>query len=165
MWSSGAKVLRNSYFDGPSFEELSMDPKHIRMGRLQNGAPFLADHEASLGNVIGVVESARIENGKGIATVRFAKAEDDPKADQIYRKIKDGLITGVSVGYRTYRSEKVDVANATIPTFRATDWEPYELSAVALPADASAGFRSDTEFNECTFANLLRRAEPWTLKN
>ncbi len=153
-WTTGAKVLRNSWFDGPSYEELSMNPAHVRMGRLTSGkAPLLADHRASIGNVIGVVESARLDGNRGVATVRFAKAEDDPAADQIYRKIKDGIIASVSVGYRTYKSEKVETGSATIPTFRAVDWEPHELSAVALPADAGAEFRSDdqTKFNQCVF--------------
>ncbi len=81
---------------------------------------------------------------------------DDPEADKVYRKIRDGLITGVSVGYRTYASER-QPGTASIPTFRAVDWEPYEISAVALPADASAGFRSDdaAQSNECTFLSPL----------
>lgn len=153
VFTTGAKVLRDSFWDGPFYEELSLDPKHVRMGRLNSGAPFLPDHNGSkVASVLGVVESARIENGQGIATVRFAKPEDDPEADKVYRKIKDGIIKNVSVGYRIHRFEEVAGGDSAIPTLRATDWEPYEISAVAMGADAGAGFRSEsTERNSCEF--------------
>lgn len=153
VWSTGAKVLRNSYFDGPSYEELSMDPKHVRLDRLNNGAPFLADHYGSTDSVRGVVESARIENGQGIATVRFPTEGVSPEADKMFALVRDGIIQNVSVGYRTYKTEKVEGGDAKIPTFRAVDWQPYEISAVAMGADDQAGFRSSqpTTQNECVF--------------
>jgi hypothetical protein len=81
MWSTGAKVLRSSWFDGPFFEELSMDPTHVRMARLSSGtAPLLADHDGrSVSETLGVIESSRIENGKGYATVRMAAEGIDPE--------------------------------------------------------------------------------------
>lgn len=160
VWTTGAKVLRSSWLDGPFYEELSLDPSAVRMGRLNNGAPFLADHDgSSVAKTLGVVESARLEGGKGIATVRFAKAEDDPVADQIFRKIADGIIQNVSVGYRTYKLEKVSGGSTELPTFRATDWEPHELSAVAIGADDGAGFRSAVSTNTC---EVLTSGEPRT---
>lgn len=143
VWTTGAKVLRSSWFDGQFWEELSIDPAHVRMGRLNNGAPFLADHNSyNVARTLGVVESARLQNGKGTATVRFAKAEDDPEADKVFRKIVDGIIQNVSVGYRTYKVEKLEDVEQKIPTLRAIDWEPYEISAVSMGADDGAGFRS-----------------------
>jgi hypothetical protein len=56
VWTTGAKVLRG-YFD-KLYEELSLDPKHVRMDRLNNGAPLLDTHSGySLESVMGVVES------------------------------------------------------------------------------------------------------------
>ncbi len=129
------------------------------MGRLQSGsAPLMKDHAPGLDNVIGVVQSARLENGVGVATVRFAKAEDDPEADKIYRKMKDGIIGSVSIGYRTYKSEDLTPKGAKIPVFRAVDWEPHEVSAVGIGADPDAGFRSEesTQFNRCEFISQQR---------
>lgn len=160
VWTTGAKVLRNSWFDGPSYEELSLDPKHVRMGRLNNGAPFLKNHDGyDVARTLGVVESARLEGSQGVAVVRFSKAEDDPEADKVFRKIADGIIQNVSVGYRTYKSEKVESGDEKIPTFRAIDWEPYEISAVAMGADDQAKFRSESNqmLNPCVFET---RQEP-----
>jgi hypothetical protein len=46
VWTTGAPVLRG-YYDR-YFEELSLDPKHVRMGRLESGAaPLLNSHTAA----------------------------------------------------------------------------------------------------------------------
>lgn len=141
VWTTGASVLRG--FWERYYEELSLDPAHVRMGRLNNGAPFLDTHDSSsLSSVLGVVESARLEKGQGVAVVRFAKAEDDPNADAVFRKVKDGILQNISVGYRTYKYEKISGGEEEIPTYRAIDWEPYELSAVPAGADDGAGFRA-----------------------
>jgi hypothetical protein len=75
VWTTGARGLRRSW-DGDFYEELGTEPENIDMSRLQAGAPFLAAHDASsLDSVIGVVESASIRDGKGLATIRFARDE------------------------------------------------------------------------------------------
>ena len=149
VWSTGARVKRGWFEEW--WEELSLDPKHVRMGRLNNGAPLLDSHDmySGVGAVMGVVEpgTAEVDGKRGTATVRFAKAEDDPAADQVFRKIQDGIIQNVSVGYRTYKLEKQKRSSAAnddddeIPTYRAIDWEPHELSLVAVGADDGAGVR------------------------
>jgi hypothetical protein len=154
QWTTGEKVLRNSW-DGQFFEELSLDPKHVRMDRLSSGrAPFLTDHGGrSVSSVIGVIESASL----GRARVRIAK--DDPAADAVWNKMKQGILPNVSAGYRIHKFEKVEGSDPKIPTFRATDWEPHEISLVALPAETSAFIRStsETDTNPCIF---ITRGEP-----
>lgn len=152
-WTTGARVLRG--FFERYYEELSLDPKHVRMDRLNGGAPLLDSHNGyDLGGVIGVVEEARLEKGKGTARVRFARAEDDANADSIFRKVKDGVIRNVSVGYRVHRYEKVEGGEEKIPVYRATDWEPYEISMVPMGADAGAGVRAaGAETNPCEFVD------------
>lgn len=155
-WTTGARVLRGGFWQEPYWEELSLDAKHVRMDRLNNGAPLLAVHSAGdLGAVLGVVENARLEGKKGAAIVRFAKPEDDPEADKVFRKVKDGILQNVSVGYRVYRLEKVEDGADKVPVMRATDWEPYELSVVPMGADDGAGFRSassDARPNPCVIS-------------
>lgn len=153
VWSTGAKVLRQSYWDGASYEELSMDPAHVRLGRLNSGAPLLSDHRGDTKSVRGVVESARLEGGKGIATVRFPAEGIDPESDRLFALARDGILQNISVGYRTYKTEKIEVADEKVPTFRAVDWEPHEISVVAIGADPDAHFRSDqsTQQNQCVF--------------
>jgi HK97 family phage prohead protease len=153
VWTTGARVQRG-YFD-PYWEELSLKPAHVRMDRLRSGAPLLNAHDQfNLASVIGVVVSARIKDGEGTATVRFAKADDDPVADAIWRKVKDGIIRGVSVGYRVHRLEKIEKQDDKIPVYRATDWEPYELSLLPIGADAGAGVRAQgVDTNPCEFVD------------
>lgn len=160
VWSTGARVLRNSWFSGPSYEELSMDPAHVRMGRLQSGrAPFLANHDGyDVTRQPGVVTAARLENGKGTATVRMDDQGQDPDADRLFGKIARGIVRNVSVGYRTYKAEEVG-AVGKVPVLRSVDWEPFEISSVSIPADADAGTRSEqsVQSNPCVF--LTREQE------
>lgn len=157
IWTTGARVMRG-YYDR-FLEELSLDPKHVRMGRLNNGAPFLDEHNGSTRSTFGVVESAKLEGDKGTATIRFIRAGVIPEADQLFEQIRDGIVQNVSVGYRVHKLEKIEETSDKVPVYRATDWEPFEISAVAMGADDGAGFRSASPFNDCTF---ITRGEPHT---
>jgi len=166
VWTTGARVLRG-FFDR-FWEELSIDPKHVRMERLTSGrAPLLNSHSNwDLSSILGVVEGARLEGKQGVATVRFAKAEDDPDADKIFRKVVDGIISNVSVGYRVYRFEKIEDVEDKIPVYRAVDWEPFEISLVGAGADAGAGTRSaERDLRPCTFVNWEERDMPGENEN
>ncbi len=163
VFATTSPVLRSNWEDGQFWEELSLDPRHIKLDRLNNGAPFLADHNGrSVVETHGVVESARLEGGKGVATVRFAAAGINPDTDKLFALVRDGIVTNVSVGYRIHKMEKIETGEAKIPTFRATDWTPFEISAVAMGADDQAGFRSaDTKPNPCTFSrNTENQMDP-----
>jgi phage head maturation protease len=154
VWTTGAPVLRG-YYDR-FWEELSLDPKHVRMDRLNNGAPFLADHDAyRVADTLGVVESAKVDGKRGTAVVRFPAEGIDPEADKVFRKIQDGIIQNVSVGYRIYKMEETVAGQDGIPVRKAIDWEPHEISAVAVGADDGAGFRSadESKTNVCEFIN------------
>lgn len=140
VFSTGAKVLRG-YWD-KYYEELSLDPKHVRMDRINNGAPFLSVHNsADLFSVLGVIVdgSVRLTGGQMVGTVRFSKRDD---VEPILRDIADGILQNVSIGYRVYKYEQVEGGEETIPTYRCVDWEPYEGSVVPMGADDGAGFRS-----------------------
>jgi HK97 family phage prohead protease len=143
VWTTGARVMRG--FWERYYEELSLDPKHVRLERLNNGAPLLNAHDGwDARGVLGVVEagSAKLAGKEGVAIVRFARAEDDPEADKVFRKVLDGILQNVSVGYRVHKMEKVEGGDEQIPVYRCVDWEPYEISVVPMGADDGAGFRS-----------------------
>lgn len=163
-WTTGARVMRG--FWDPYLEELSLDPKHVRMGRLQSGnAPLLNSHRSyDMNDVIGVVEKAQLDPGgkSGSATVRFDSGTDGSEA---MRKVKEGILRNVSVGYRVHKLEKVKGAvvdsNDDTPVFRATDWEPFELSMVPIGADAGAATRADSAItNPCEFTEERTMPEP-----
>lgn len=154
VWTTGAKVLRSPWFGEPYYEELAVDDKSVRMSRLENGAPLLNNHSSwSLEDVIGSVERAWIADGKGHAEVRLSKR---PEIAGIVQDIREGVIRNVSVGYQVHRYEKQSapegVSTNEIPTYRAVDWEPMEISFVGIPADAGAQSRSAAPTNECVLS-------------
>jgi len=156
IWSAGARVRRASFFGEPYDEELSLDPSHVRLDRLNAGAPFLKVHEIdTLDAVIGSVVpgSVRIDNGRGIAQVRISERAD---VEPIWRDIQAGHIRAVSIGYQVHRFE-VSKPEAARELWRAVDWTPFEVSAVAVGADPAAGFRAQHPLHDCV---LHRRDAP-----
>jgi len=153
VFSTGAQVERGGFFSEPFIEELSMKKAHVRLGRLNNGAPFLRDHGRGNGSlfstgptiddVIGVHENAMVDGKEGRATIRFSKREE---VNRYLQDVEDGVLTNTSVGYRVHKFEKIDVKDKRNTTgmviFRAIDWEPHENSLVAIGADPDAGTRS-----------------------
>lgn len=141
-WTTGAEVERVDWDRGSYVESLSLDPKHVRLDRLNKGAALLDNHNAWGGvrSVLGVVERAWIEGDEGRALVRFsARAED------VMEDVRAGIIRNVSVGYRVHQfrddTEEADRERRQ-KRLTAIDWEPFELSLVTIPADAQAGVRS-----------------------
>jgi len=156
IWSAGARVRRASFFGEPYDEELSLDPAHVRLERLNAGAPFLKVHEVdTLDAVIGSVVpgSARIENGRGIAQVRISERAD---VEPIWRDIQAGHIRAVSIGYQVHRFD-ISKPDGGRELWRAVDWTPFEVSAVPVGADPAAGFRAKGEHHDCV---LHRRDAP-----
>jgi HK97 family phage prohead protease len=143
VWSTGASVRRYDYWDGTEYDEvLSLDPSAVRLERLNSGAPLLDTHSSdSLDNVIGsvVAGTARIEDGKGLATIKLSSAPSD--ADTV-GKIREGVIKNISVGYWIHKIEKTESDDGKVARWDVTDWEPLEVSAVPIPADPGAQIRS-----------------------
>lgn len=158
IFSTGAAVDRFDWMSGKRYlEVLSMDPAHVRLNRLNAGAPLLDAHSAySVGDILGAVQpdSARIEKKQGVATVRFSKRDT---VEPIWNDVVDGIIRSVSVGYRVYKFVEETPKDGGTPTRTAIDWEPFEVSMVPMPADTGArvrgGDKSDT--NAC---EIVRRA-------
>ncbi len=146
IWSTGAKVKRYDWGkDGWYMEELSMDPKAIRLGRFQSGMSLLDTHDGySMASRLGAVVrgSVRIEHGEASATVKLSR---NALGEQIFQDLKDEIPVPISVGYRVHKYEKSTGEEGQMPTYRAIDWEPMELSAVPIPADAGAHSRSEPQ--------------------
>jgi hypothetical protein len=144
------------------FEELSLEPEHVDMSRINDSAPLLAAHDSnSLDSVVGVVERASVKDGIGTATVRFA---NDEISDRVFQKVKDKILRNVSVGYSVAEYTDVTKAGDEIPTYRATKWTPMEISIVPMGFDASAKIRNkDLTENEVEI--ISTRSEPNTIKD
>jgi hypothetical protein len=144
VWSTGARARNFVPPLGLITEELDMSPNAVRMQGLRDGgAPVLNTHRSGdARDVVGRVISARLEAGRGIATLQFSSAAD---VEPLWQRIADGTLRSVSVGYRVHRYEPIpDPVAGTV--HRAVDWEPYEISVVPLPVDPAAAVRgaSDT---------------------
>lgn len=155
-FSTGADAVRFDWMTGKRYiERLSMDQKHIRMERLNAGAPLLDTHSAyTLAHQIGVVERAEVDGKKGSAVVRFSKRAD---VEPFYQDVRDKIIRNVSVGYKVHRYEETTGKGNELPVRLATDWEPHEISMVPMPVDIGAQTRShkDIPTNPCV---LIQRA-------
>lgn len=129
-FSSEAPVER--YFGA---EVLDHTPAAVRLDRLNAGGALLVNHDPA--DQVGVVESARVDKKDRVAraVVRFGKSV---RAQEIFQDVQDGIRRLVSVGYRVH-DMVLDQKSGTGDRYRVTDWEPFEISLVPVPADASVG--------------------------
>ena len=141
-FATGTPVRRFDWREWEEFDEvLELSEAAVRLDRLNAGAPILKDHRAALDSVVGVVTKAWIENGEGRATVRFSERDD---VAPILADIKAGILRNVSVGYKVHKYERQPQGeDEARPTYRAVDWEPAEVSLVAIPADHKSQLRSE----------------------
>lgn len=145
VFATDTPVRTYSWSLGGEFEEvLSFDPAHVRMDRLKNGAPVLDNHNRWGGttSVLGVVEAPTLEANQGRATLRFSKRES---VDPIFQDVVDGILKGVSVGYRVYKYEDMNPERKAgeMPRYRAIDWEPMEISLAPVQADYKSSVRNE----------------------
>lgn len=151
-WSTGAQVRRFDWWTGRYYlEELSLDPKAVRLDRMNGGAPLLNSHQQwDLRSVLGVTEKAWLDKGEGLSDVRFSDRDDEVNA--FWRDVVNGIIRNISSGYIVHRFVKHDPEQeGGLARWVAEDWEPVEQSLVPVGADALAGVRS-----------LLQGSEPPT---
>lgn len=128
-------------------EILDHSPGSVRLGRLTTGGPLLMDHDSR--DHVGVIESVQIGADRvGRAVVRFGRSA---RAEEVFRDVADGIRRNVSVGYLIHKAvlQELD-KDADIEVYRVTDWEPLEISMVAVPADASVGVGREADINPLT---------------
>jgi HK97 family phage prohead protease len=122
-----------------------LDPAGLDTSRLV-GAPMLDGHrQDSARDTIGVVTAFRNIGNALVATIRLLQSDD---AMPIVERIRQGVIRGVSVGYRVQKwADSIDpITKARVRT--AAAWSIFEVSAVPVPADPGATFRSGTMEDE-----------------
>jgi hypothetical protein len=148
-WTTGARVRRMDWYSGQAYdEELVVTADAVDLSRLASGAaPVLDSHSAyGLNSQIGVVVSAQVREGQGVATLQLSEREE---LAGIVRDIQSGVIRNISVGYNVQRYEIISAANrtdgGTVPLYRAVAWQPAELSFVPIPADPQSTTRAAPE--------------------
>jgi hypothetical protein len=154
VWYGGATVPRTDPDTGDEYM-LQLDLAGARLDRLNNGAPVFDNHmsgtdvrsvmanKAGTRAQIGVVQKAWADGPKGMATLKFRPEGQDQNSDLVWSGIQSGIIRSLSFGTWLYAKEPQDASNgATSNVFTATDWEPFEISAVNVPADFTTTFLS-----------------------
>jgi len=111
-------------------EVLSHERGAVDLGRMNDGAPVLFNHDPN--RVIGVVERAWLDGEKkrGMVSVKFSR---NPFAQEVMTDIADGVLRNVSVGYSINQMEE------RAGDFVATSWSAYEVSVVGIAADPTIG--------------------------
>ncbi|ECG8590764.1 phage major capsid protein [Salmonella enterica subsp. salamae] len=116
-------------------EILDHSPDSVRMERLNDGAALLMDHDWT--DQIGSVIEASIDTDRrGRSVVKFSRSA---RASEILQDVADKIRQKVSVGYRVHAAQLEETRDGNIYVYRITDWEPYEISFVSVPADNSVG--------------------------
>lgn len=139
VFATDTPILMRDW-DGNFYEVLSTKNNAVRLERLNAGAPLLDNHNRWEGveGVMGRVVKAWTADGKCRAIVKFSKRAD---VEPVWQDVLDGILTGISCGYRVYEYEIVE-REGEIPTYTATDWEGFEISLAPVPADYGASVRS-----------------------
>lgn len=145
------------------YEILDHKPGSCRMGRLMDGAPCLVQHDPE--DHIGVVESPMMgEDRIGRCNIRFSKSEN---ADAIFQDVLDGIRSKISVGYMVH-AMVLEKKEGDTEYYRITDWEPYEISLVSIPADNSVGVgrsANPTDVQEMIEKEVEKRLNTITIPN
>lgn len=127
-------------------EILDHKESSVNINRLRDIGCVLFNHNRDA--VIGRILSATINGSRGEAEIEF---DSDELSERIYQKVKNKTLKGVSVGYVVNRYEVVKEGKKSSdgrfsgPCYVATDWEPYEISIVSVPADPTVGVGREIE--------------------
>ncbi len=146
-------------------EILGHDATNVRMGRLLDGAPLLWNHDRD--DMRGVIESAAIDSDRiGRALVRLSRS---PAGEQLMQDIIDGIVTKVSVGYMVHGMKLIEERSDT-DVYLVTDWEPFEISMVSIPADNTVGVgrsmeNPPQEANPANADTSLKQVLPISIKD
>ncbi len=124
-------------------EILDISATAMRLQRLLGGANLLCDHD--MRDVVGVIESVSIgTDSVARAVVRFGRSA---RAEEVWQDVVDGIRKNVSVGYLIHQAVLVETRDG-LDTYRVTDWEPFEISLVSVPADATVGVGRNADLSE-----------------
>lgn len=157
VFSTGAPVVRYDWYRDRSYiEELVVEEGAIRLARLQRGAPLLNSHMSwRLEDQLGVIDTPAIQNGQGTCSATFSRRES---VAGYVQDVADRIIRNVSVGYVRHRMEMVaPEQEGGMWRYRVTDWEPYEVSLVPIPADMDSQIRSAGPQADEQAARLMQR--------
>lgn len=152
VFYAGTPVYRYDWLSDREYMlRFDMSAKAVDMSRMK-GAPLLADHWRSLDRQVGVLDSAWIEGGKGMAEYRLS---DTPDTETIRAKIDQKIIRQVSMEAVVTKSEDVTPKGAKIREYLATEWQPQAVALVPVGADPGAQLLADDDMQAVWLAEGL----------
>lgn len=107
----------------------------------QNNPVFLWSHDMGMGSsipAIGTITEFGVEANQLLITVRFAKGEDYPFADTIFRLYVDRILNGVSVGFVPTEMQIMVDEDGMIEGVEFIEQVLLEVSSVNIPANPEA---------------------------
>jgi len=129
-----------------SYDEVVEQDWDKRLGRYNKNPVVLYNHNRvgflGLGGAaadtlpVGYAEDTRMVNGQLEATLCFVDAEANPMAERVWQGFRQGSIRAVSVGFLPHSVYEEKDNDREI--LHLADNELYEISAVAIPANADA---------------------------
>lgn len=134
-------------YGGECIEILDHSPGAIDLSRAQGGGfPLLTDHNPHEIPPPGRVEKLSLSGRRLRGHLRFGSSA---RAAEVWEAITEGLLSGLSVGYRwlNWNLEGKDEATG-LPIVRVTKWALHEVSLVNVPADASVGIGRSLQMTE-----------------
>ncbi len=111
-------------------EILSHDETAIRLQRLREIGAIHLNHDTT--QPVAAIREVKIKDRRLVAVVQFGRTA---LAEDAWKNVQDGVVRGVSVGYRIHKVQIDENAR----TITAIDWEPYEASLTTIPADPTVG--------------------------
>jgi HK97 family phage major capsid protein len=122
-------------------EILGHEKGEVRTARLENGLTVLVNHDPNQRS--GRLDPWAVSGGKGTGEISFGST-DFARCTQ--QEVDDRTLQGVSVGYQVHEYKRVADADPDddededyLGTYRAVDWEPYEVSLTPIEADIHSG--------------------------
>jgi HK97 family phage major capsid protein/HK97 family phage prohead protease len=122
-------VVRDGYVE-------VLDHSTVDLSRAADGIPLISSHDHEPFPPLGRAERVRVSGGKLRATLRFA---DHPRAREAWDAVQAGFAGALSIGYRVLDAVRSGTDKATgLPIYKCR-FQPYEVSLVNVPADATVG--------------------------
>lgn len=140
-FSSATPLKQRDWFDGGFYDEiLDHSQKAVDLKRLKDIGVGLFNHD--IDKVVGRLDDVRLDEAAGRCYCRMI-FDSDEFSENIYQKVKNKTLKGISVGFRVYEWQHINdgetIDGIKGPAQVARKWEPLEVSVVSCPADPTVG--------------------------
>lgn len=120
-------------------EQLDHSAGAVQLGRIQSGrAPVLMEHFRT--EQVGVIKTGKLDSRKLRLVTRFSNVGRGP---EIRQDVLDKIRGSVSLGWFPKAWKLMESNAAKGDLWRITEWEPFEVSMVSVPANPDARVASN----------------------